>query len=166
MPIGYVAHMIRIITMALNSGTESTIGTVLQQTKRIFALDYRGLLVLVPLYLQRIREVLEHKEGKDLYAVKTKSAAMSILGSLICVPDHYGKYEIPVMGKAESVPMDAVKRHVYDSIFLALELYPAGTSSEHKYLKFVSKAVCCVTVVIYQEAAKDSCNTEIIKVYR
>ncbi len=155
--------MIRIVTSALDSGVIDTVKVVLQNAKRIFALDYRGTLVLIPAFLTRVNDVLRTVEDKGGFLSKTKSACMTILGSLLCLPDRYDKYDIPILGKKEKMTMEAVKQQIYDTLLMALTLYSGGTSDDNAYLKFICKAVCCATVVVYQESARPTCNSGLIK---
>ncbi len=159
--LGYLAHVIRILASALQSGVQSTISVLLQHTKFIFSLDYRGLLVLVPLYLQQITIVL--KPNSD-FSHKAQSAAISILGSLLCLPDFYDKYDVPVLGKSERMTMAQVKDTVVREIDQVLTASATIHSDDKTYLRVVSKAICCATVLTYQEAIKDNCNLEMLKV--
>lgn len=159
--IGYLAHLIKIISSALNSKTQSTISTVIQLTKTIFLLDYKGLLVLIPIYLEQIKTVLDID---NTFSLKAKSAAISILSSLICFPDHYDNYEIPILGKVEKINMQAIKEAIVNQIENVLVTYPSEKNVEKTYHRIISKAICCANLLVYQEAAKANCNKELLKV--
>ena len=164
LPIGYLAHIIRIVSSALSSGVQSTISIVIQHTKPIFTLDYRGLLVLIPLYIQQVKVVLNLESG---FSAKARSASVSILASLLSVPDHYVGHEIPPIVKAADSAKSAittmlqVKQMLYDEILKVLHRYTSATPETHKML---CKAICCATVIIYIESTKHVCNADVIKV--
>ena len=159
--LGYLAHIVRIISSALTSGVQSTISIVLQHTKSIFSLDYRGLLMLIPTYLQQIHTVLDPESG---FSMKTRSAAVSILGSLVCIPDHYEKYEIPLVGKTEKMAMSSVKFTVYEEIARVLNKYGSARNEDKTYLRVINKCICCATVIVYQESARPSPDVSLLKV--
>lgn len=159
--LGYLAHIVKIITSALNSKLQSTISIVIQYTKPIFTLDYRGLLILIPIYLEQISNILD---SDSTYSLKAKSAAVSILASMICIPDHYDKYEIPLIGKTYKMPMSAVKATI---VTLLRKVFSDGNSSKNEektYLHIICKAICCVNAFIFHEASKTNCNPDLLKV--
>ena len=159
---GYFAHVIRIISASLSSGISSTVSIIIESTKRIFTLDYDGLLVLIPIYLKQIKNVL--KPGKE-FNKKVKSAAISILGSLLCIPDRYPNYTIPsIIGGIEKMTMDNAKKSIYEQIINFLKNYSLSSSNEEIYYKMINKAVCCASVIIYQEISNPNPQIDIVKV--
>jgi len=165
LPIGYLTHMIRIITSALCSPEQSTVSVVIQHSKRIFMLDYRGLFVLIPIYLNQIQTVLAHNSG---FSPKTKSAAVTILSSLLCLPDHFNAYEIPLIIKSDGntkMTMMQVKDLVYDEIIKMLQKYSPNDNPDPVYTKAINKSICCATIIIYHETSKPAFSTDLIKVF-
>ena len=161
--LGYLAHVVRIVTSALTSGISSTISIVIQSTKHIFSLDYRGLLALIPTYLEQIHKILDVKSD---FSSKAKSAAISLLGSLLSIPDHYGKYEVPIIGKPDKMTMPQVKDLVYQELLSVLHNQTDVRTTDKTHLKFVNKAISCAAVIVYQETAKQDFDTPLIKVQK
>lgn len=153
MQFGYFAHIVRTLSSALVSSEVSVVTAVLRNTKNVFSLDYDGLLTLIPVYLMQIREVL--KFGND-FDDNTKSAAVSILASLICLPEQYPDYIIPPIIKGvEKMPMNKVKEEVYELIHLFIKESKTKLDLAGKALtKAVSKAICSAFLIIHHESIK------------
>lgn len=160
---GYFAHLVRIIASALASNEQIVVTTVIRNTKTVFCSDYNGSLVLVPLYLEKIREILRLNSS---FGYSTKSAAVSILGSLICLPDQYPDYVIPPISEgAAKMTMPEVKEKVHDLIWLLIKESNTALETLNKAsARALSKAICCAFLVIHQEAAKSAPQIDTIKV--
>ena len=176
-PMGYLAHIIEIITAELNSPNKSSISSIMKSTKSIFSLNYRGLLGLIPVYLKKIKEVLKNKD----YPTKVKNYAVSILASLLCFPDHYSNYIVTSFDEANTkVTMEVIKDNIQELILYTLRY--KEQSSKISYINMINKeisedcnddkfmikvtykAICCATVMIYQEAIKKKPNIDFMKV--
>lgn len=112
---------------------------------------------MIPCYLKQIERVLEiHGE----FSWKTKSAAVSILGSLLCIPDHYENFELSTIGTLEKLTMIQVKQAVSKNILQVLNNYPSTeVSTSHR---LICKSICCAAVTVYQEASRTNCNKELL----
>lgn len=163
LPLGYLSHIIRIISSALNSGVQSTTTVVIQSTKLIFTLDYRGLLVLIPLYLEQIPSIFAQEKN---FPNKTKSASMTILASLLSLPNHYEEYAIPLINnKKGKLQMKEVRSTIITIIKNVLTDNVHWMIEDKTLLHILNKAICCATVLIYQESAKINSDLDILKVY-
>lgn len=144
---GYLSHVVRAVSAALRSQMRSTISIVIRKTKYIFSLDYRGLLTLMPLYLAQIQDILAVDSP---YEDRVKSAAMTILGSLLCLPDRFPRHEVASAVKgAPKVGMLDMKRQIQGILCTFIESFKTNKSAE----KIMLKAICCANIMIYQEAA-------------
>ena len=160
--------IIKLAVSALNSENEQIITELIIASKTIFTLDYRGLLVLIPIYLQKIKDILNISKG---YSNKAKSAAISILGSLISVPNHYKDYSIPLYyNKSKKISMSEIETDIWNNIKSFLLIFSSKNImrktnldiDDMLYIKTINKAICCASVIIYQESVKPSPRFAII----
>ena len=124
-------------------------------------MDYRGLIILIPLYLKPIEALLN---PDHCYTDSEKNAALSLLGSIITISSYYNDYTFTSLANEESITMIYIKDEAYKYILYVLLKYKTSQSSSHSHLKVIMKAICCATVIIYQEALKPSLNIDIINV--
>lgn len=167
-----LGHVIQILSSALGSQFNTAVRTVLQRTKSVFTLDYRGLLVLVPHYMEQIEKavrgnvvVAEKRSSKseEVFPSITTNAAVSILASLVALADYYEGYV--VASSRSEISMLELKKNSYDLVTYILDKYISTLNSDKAYLKAINKAICCATIIVYQEAVKEKPRVEIIKVY-
>ena len=160
-----MSFIINSITNALNSNVQSTINVVIEKTKYIFSLDYKGLLVLIPTYIIQIEKVFKANSNFD---DKIKIAAMTILGSLVCIPDRFHDYEVSSVGKNPiKMKMKDIKQKVQDILLAFIEGFKMNMGSKgvvKSSEKIIRKAICYANIVIYQEAANPKRNVENLKV--
>lgn len=168
-PVGYLAYVIQIVVAGMKSNSKSCIYAIMKSTKNIFSLNYRGLLGLIPVYIKKIKEVIKHSG----YSAAAKSSAVSILASLLHIPDHYSNYTIVSFEDAAGkMPMSAVKKKVFKLIKYALDSLHLPEEAKNSVempmdkhrVKVISKAICCATILIGQEALKKQPDVSIIKV--
>ena len=175
--IDYLGIIIEIILTSLNSPSEVTIGILLKNTKYIFGLDYRGMIELIPAYIGKISEVLKDKK----YSKSTQSAAMSILGSLLCVPDNYPEYEIISFDEtSKKTTMKEIKEKLHNEILYIMKNTEIIKDQDVKNdeeakekllsahikspMNILYKAICCSGLIIHQECMLKNPNMELIKV--
>ena len=155
-----------VIFSALASGVPSTITIAITNTKFIFGLDFRGLLVLIPIYLDTINKILHSEE----YTNELKNICLSIIGSLICIPEHYSGYKIPSLIKpGEKYLMSDIKNIINEIIFNYLEsskdLEKITPNYEvKKLIKSICKALCCSTLIISLEIRKSEPDMKLMNV--
>jgi len=159
----YFAHIIRILSLALMTSEEILIRTIIRDTKNIFGLGFDGTFMLIPLYLKQIKEILNFKSNFDSIS---KSSAISILASLICIPDQYPNYIIPsVIKGVDEMSMIEVKSSVLNLIWLFIKESNMEADTTKKGLdKAISKGICCSFLIIHQEASKPNPQIDFIKV--
>lgn len=154
--------VVESVVLALTSGVKSVVTAVVVSTKYVFCLDYPGLLMLIPLYLKEIKKILDLDNGYPYSAI---SAAVTILGSLLALPDHYSGYTLPPLPQQpESFQMQDLRRPIYGSIEYVLAQYETTPASPPKFLKAINKAVCCATVIVNQEMLKSEPDMDTVKV--
>jgi len=138
--------------MHLMSDKPCTISVIIINTKLLFTLDYGGLFILIPYYLKQIKNILNGDFNN-----KTKSAAVTILGSLLHIPIHYPNYKIPSITKdTAKITMKEIDGTIKELIFTFIK--------QSKDSKIICKAICCTTIIIYFEASKPKPCFEQIKV--
>jgi len=130
--------------------------------------------MLIPAYLAQIKNFIRNNKvlfdkknvkgdlDNDSFPSITTNAAVSTLGSLIVLTDHYEDYPFPSM---PNFYMAELKKQTYELIIFILEEYITTKSKEKDYLKVINKALCCATVIVYQETIKANPNKETIKVF-
>ena len=162
---GYLSHIIRIISTALNSNIQSTISIIMRKTKYIFSLDYKGLLVLIPIYFLHLQEILKLNSS---FEDKVKSAAMSIIGSLLCLPDRFSNYKITSIVKGiPKMEMEEIREKLQEILWTFIETFKVNMTSPTtaaSSAKVMRKAVCCANIMIYQEAVNTNRQPYILKV--
>lgn len=150
---GYLAHIIRVISTALNSNIQSTISMIMRKTKYIFSLDYKGLLLLIPIYLLHLQEILK---SSSPFEDKVKSAAVSILGSLLCFPDRFLNYKITSIVKGvPKMEMEEIREKLQEILWSYIETFKVNITSSitaNSSAKVMRKVICCANIMIYQEA--------------
>jgi len=153
LPINYLTIMIKMIFNSLTSKLPQVINITIQYTNSIFTLDYRGLLVLIPPYIKQIKKILTvNIESPDI----VKSSAITILGSLIAFPNHYREYKIPLLeNPGEFISMEKVQDDIYEILSEFLKRANPKVLSDNSGLRIINKAICCATIIIYQEAIKE-----------
>ena len=159
----YYSYIIDTFVSLLSSKDERIINVIMKNSKYIFTLDFRGLLILIPIYLSHIKEILI---VDSKFSDTTKNSAITILGSLIFVPDHYGKnYNIPLLlEEGKCIPMSQVKLSIYSIIMNIMITFHIDSKSSKKYIEIIKKTICCVTVLIYHETLKTDIEIDTIKV--
>ena len=168
----YLSHMIRIISTSLISGQNSTISTIIKNTKYIFTLDYKGLLILIPLYVNQIESILKSKSD---FNSNTKISALTLLGSLLCIPYQYPNYEISsVIKGGNKTKMEEVKYKIQNIIWNFIhetsnQLQMIKTESDPNLkstVKIMNKAICYSIVLVYQEASRPKPQSDLIQVFK
>jgi hypothetical protein len=98
-------------------------------------MDYRGLLTLVPTYITSIKKLLKD----TLFSNRTKSKAVTMLGSLLYLPNHYTDYAVPLMDNPENkFTMQKVKEELYEIILYLLNRFdPIGSTESQARSSFI-----------------------------
>ena len=127
---------------------------IIRNSKKIFLLDYRGMNLLIPTYVEYISIVLEDSS----FPYDVKSSALSILGSLLCLPNHYPGLKLPrINSTTHYIPpysMQEMKLYLKSNIISILN-QPLPAHVNENYAKFVKKGICCATVLVYEEMSWD-----------
>ena len=171
--IDYLTYVISMISNALNTKVVSTISIVIQNTKRIFSLDFPGLLCLIPLYVTKIFDILQynminkHKNSLDESKIDyefshiTINAAVSILASIIAIPGHYKNYEFPLLAtEAKIFTMDNLNQDIYCSIIFLLSNFRVNEDT----IKILCKSIACGILILYKESCKKVIDIDFTKV--
>ena len=164
LPTEYLCPTIKIIWNGLNS--ENDFPIIIQNTKHIFNIDISGLLILIPLYLNRIEQIIKSPSSSG----KLKSSCMTIISSLLCFPDNYVGYKIHSINKNEApVTMKSIKEKIYMIVIILLKDCKNLTSErlksiDEKMIRAACKAICCTIVIIYQETLTPNINKNLIYV--
>ena len=138
-PLEYLSYFMDTLKKAFLSKIRSTISILIKRTKHIFTLDYRGLIILIPLYLKPIEALLN---PDHCYTDSEKNAALSLLGSIITISSYYNDYTFTSLANEESITMIYIKDEAYKYIMYVLLKYKTSQSSSHSHLKVIMKAIC------------------------
>ena len=111
---------------------------------------------------------MKNKIETDSFLLKTISAALSILSSLISIPDHYKNYVIPPIINSNKksvssngpISMELMKKRIFESIKQFLSKSESNDDNEKLLIKTICKGVSCATVILYKEATGKSPNVE------
>ena len=193
LPIEYLGQSIQAIISVFDSDNRKAKDYLLKHTKYIFTLDYRGLMILIPLYLDQIEACIKNNleviqlmeknnkkndekiniDGDWKHSSQAVSASINILGSLISIPDYYETYEIPIIKTPGSIcTMDYIKEKIQSIIIEIMNKYKSkdfklfdnNNENTEILVKVNEKAIYCSIVIIYQEIIKTYPNKEKIRV--
>jgi hypothetical protein len=97
-----LSHYYRVIHNGLNSGKEQITWEIITSCKYLFSLGLPGVSVLIPAFLREIDRLFNSALLTNT-APEIDRNALTIVNSLICVPEHFDKLQIPTI---EEQPMD------------------------------------------------------------
>ena len=168
LPIKHFTYVLKIISSVLESDSNLLKQTVIRHTKLIFTLDYRGVFILVPLYIREIEKIINENNFKtDKKYLKSINAAATILGSLIVVSDCFTEYKNSQIDTSKfiSCSISNLKKDIYRLIVSILKNHKAESDENRLQTKMINKGICCLTLSLYQEIIKAEISFKKLSVY-